>query len=43
MDTLLIISSSHQSLDTERDFGNTWSNTGCIQVAEKGARKPNGL
>ncbi|ENT2036933.1 hypothetical protein ACSCCQ_004197, partial [Escherichia coli] len=24
-------------------FCNTWSNTGCIQVAEKGARKPNGL
>ncbi len=22
-------------LDTERDFSNTWSNTGCIQVAKK--------
>ncbi len=22
-------------LDTERDFGNTWSNTGCIQVEKK--------
>ncbi len=23
------------ALDTERDFGNTWSNTGCIQVQKK--------